>query len=103
MRRPSRGRPVVRARGYVRPRRGVQLVAQLEEQALAWAEHRRPGILGAEVARLVGRQTDPRPEERHVHPPLVLGAAPEAGAVDDQLALAEGQRAAVEETAGHQS
>src|SRR5271170_3073150 len=55
----------------------------------------------AGLRNLGGGQPDPRAEEGDVHAPLVRGAAAEAGPVDDELALPQGERAPVEQPARH--
>jgi hypothetical protein len=81
----------------------VELVAQAYQRRLA----RRPDrVVGA---GLRGR-TDPlgahaeRPRERgHVHAPLVLGAAARGGPVDQELAVADCDRPAVEHARAHEA
>jgi len=65
----------------------VQLVTEPQKKALPRIEHGRVGIVRAEIARLVRRQSDALPEEGDVDAPLVLGAAPEARSVDDDLSF----------------
>src|SRR5205814_8387733 len=56
-------------------------------------------VPGAERRRanLLGRKADAFGEEGHVDPPLIGAAAARAGAIDHDLAVAEGDRATVEE------
>ncbi len=85
----------------VHPRVVVERVHEAHEQALPLRER---GRIAARDGGQLGRgEPHPLGEEGHVHPPLVLAAAAGAGAVDDDLALAQRQVALVEQPAAHEA
>jgi len=79
----------------------VEGIHQPDEQALAVREHAGRGLGPAGGGHLLGREADPLGEEGHVHTPLVLGPAAGARPVDDDLPLAQADRAPVQQTARH--
>jgi len=85
----------------VHPGPVVEGVHQSDEQALVLRERVGPGLGHAGGGHLRRGEADPLREEGHVHAPFVLRAAAGARPVDDDLALAQADGAAVQQAARH--